>query len=229
MPSSQPQMTTIYARCRGEAPALPPGEFRMVDVKFFDVVVPPTLPMTVGQWVRVNKIVENQEYSPLVANNHCRTKWSGVEGPIIGVRTIERSLVEFVVKNETPRSLVSHAYVAIPWIEGVTTRLEWWRRALWTLVGWTIPQVRAVITEDNMVPHEETEENDGDNTPSNNAHVGEGDLNPGAMGAATHTEPEERTEENGWNTFETWGELWNENEEDDGQVDEGEDNSQIMF
>ncbi|KAI0650252.1 hypothetical protein C8Q79DRAFT_886907, partial [Trametes meyenii] len=140
----------IYTRHRGGAPASTPGEYRMVDVSFYDVALP-SLPMEVGQWVKIVKIKEGQEYSPLVAENHYRTQETGIEGSIIGVKAVERDLVEFVVRNETPRSIISHAYLAVPRMEGVTVRLEWWRRILWALLAWTIPKVRTVQLEDNAV------------------------------------------------------------------------------
>ncbi|KAI0645433.1 hypothetical protein C8Q79DRAFT_872946, partial [Trametes meyenii] len=148
------QTNVIYTRYRGGAPASPPGEYRRVDVGFYDVALP-SLPMEVGQWVEIVKIKEGQEYSPLEAENHYRTQKTGIEGPIIGVKAVESDLVEFVVRNETPGAIVSHAYLTVPKIDGVTMHLEWWRRVLWAMVNWTIPKVRTAQYEDNAIPHNE--------------------------------------------------------------------------
>ncbi|KAI0667432.1 hypothetical protein C8Q78DRAFT_929549, partial [Trametes maxima] len=124
------QKTIVYAKLRGSAPANNPQNYRILDVRFYDIIANPPTPLHVGQKVDIRELYTEQEGYSIAGTGELQAKKSGVDGTIEGVRLVDNSTVKFVVRNKTPRSLISHAHILIPRINGETVALEWWRKIL---------------------------------------------------------------------------------------------------
>lgn len=69
---------------------------------------------------------------------------AGVEGEIVGIRTMELAITEFIVKNDDYRSTIGFAYLSIQHVQGATVRLDLWRLTLRTLLLPFLPHTRHI-------------------------------------------------------------------------------------
>ncbi|KAI0654322.1 hypothetical protein C8Q70DRAFT_925991 [Cubamyces menziesii] len=142
---------TVYAKVRGAAPSIPPGEGRVPENTYLDVVVLPTAPITIGSHVRVCTLEARPrtiarprpgsnipKYTATAANIH---------GTVIGIKGLEEHVTELVLENEDRWSRTQFAYLAVPHVEGVTICLTpVWRTIRETLVP-VMPKTRRILIE----------------------------------------------------------------------------------
>lgn len=142
---------TAYALERGRAPALLPHRTRCRSIAYYDVVILPSAPLSIGQRVKIYTLAP-------IARPGCEgiedgeQKWykarpADVEGEIIGIRTMELAVTEFILKNEVNQSLVEHAYLTVQHIQGETVLLDAWRRIARTLALPILSHTRHVPVE----------------------------------------------------------------------------------
>lgn len=150
-----PPPLTVHAIERGRAPALLPRQLRLRSIAYYDIVVPPAAPLSIGQRVKVNTltVIEDPvgDATEIGSQRWYRSSPADVEGEIIGIRTVELAVTEFILRNEVNQSLVEHAYLAIQHIEGVTVRLGLWRRIVRTLALPVLAHTRHVPLERRAV------------------------------------------------------------------------------
>lgn len=124
-----------------------------MDTVYFDVTIPPAIPLHVGQRIRIKLLRERTEDDGERGQARGPTKyWSestNIEGTITAVRTMELAITEFVVRNEDRRSLTEFAYLATPHAEGETVRFEIWRRVARTLLLPLLLHTRQIKIERN--------------------------------------------------------------------------------
>ncbi|OJT13717.1 hypothetical protein TRAPUB_9717 [Trametes pubescens] len=139
---------TVYAKERGRAPSDMPRRTRIRDVVSLDIVIPPVVPLQIGQRVCVQVLRRRRSRNgSLAAGYECEP--IGVEGTIVGVRTMELAVTELIVRNEDYRSATEHAYLSIQHIHGVTIRLSLWHTVLRTLLLPILPHTRHIPLERN--------------------------------------------------------------------------------
>lgn len=146
---------TIHAIERGRAPSNLPRSIRILETAHFDVVVTPTIPIYVGQEVQIRSLtLKNPATSPERGGE--ARKWyvsrpADITGRVVGIRTMELAVTEFIVLNEESQSLVEYAYLTVQHIEGVTVAMEAWRRLVRTALLPLLPHTRHVPIERNAV------------------------------------------------------------------------------
>ncbi|KAL1945934.1 hypothetical protein VTO73DRAFT_1936 [Trametes versicolor] len=146
---------TVHAIERGRAPSNLPRSIRILETAHFDVVITPTVPLHIGQHIQINSLDE----APNPAGRRGGTRsqpWytstpADIAGRIVGIRTMELAVTEFIVFNEENCSLVEHAYLSIQHIQGVTVMLDPWRRMARTILLPFLPHTRHVPIEKNAV------------------------------------------------------------------------------
>ncbi|KAI0355974.1 hypothetical protein OH77DRAFT_1589467 [Trametes cingulata] len=121
-----PPPTTIYAKKRGAAPSVDDsgGE---ATVLYLDIPIAPSIPLHVGQRVRILALIPCDDLFPTeeeTAARYYTTKDIGVWGTVVRMRVEDREVVEFALKNDNIQSEVTHAYLAIPRREGLTYGLN---------------------------------------------------------------------------------------------------------
>ncbi|KAI0329236.1 hypothetical protein GY45DRAFT_1212320, partial [Cubamyces sp. BRFM 1775] len=111
---------------RGGAPANRQGELR--DVTYLDVVVPPPTPLRVGQTVTISALRDRYTTprAQLQATRHLIANPLELEGRIVGVRSLERKMIELIVSNNHATSTTAYAYLAAPLALGTTVDLGPW-------------------------------------------------------------------------------------------------------
>ncbi|EIW57567.1 uncharacterized protein TRAVEDRAFT_21144 [Trametes versicolor FP-101664 SS1] len=154
------QTITIHAIERGRAPSSLPRSARELEIAHFDVIIPPTIPLRVGQSVRVNSLteareagnVEREAYTPAWYESTA----TGIEGRVIGIRTMELAITEFIIRNNDRLSLVEHAYLSIQHVQGITVHLGLWQNIGRTLLLPFLPHTRHIpIERDAIVQQDE--------------------------------------------------------------------------
>lgn len=143
----------IYAVERGRAPADLPRSGDILDVASFDLVTPPPVPLQLGQRIHIYTLavrrgtrrnVPNLPQPPRYASDD-----AGVTGRIAAIRLMELATTEFLIVNETLHSLIEHAYLTVPHIEGLTVRLDLGRWIARTLRLPILPYTRRIRLEHN--------------------------------------------------------------------------------
>ncbi|EIW61238.1 uncharacterized protein TRAVEDRAFT_44059 [Trametes versicolor FP-101664 SS1] len=116
----------VHTKERGSAPSSLPRTPRSLDTISLDVVIPPPSPLRVGARVVIHSLTG---CSPQGARGQAEynAERTGVEGPIVGVRSMELAVTEFIVKNDNLNSTTNYAYLTIQHRQGVTVQLEAWR------------------------------------------------------------------------------------------------------
>lgn len=147
--------TTVHALERGRAPASLPRSSRVLETAHFDVIIPPATPLHIGQTVRVNALTEANELGINGLGGNVQPWYTStpadIEGRIVGIRTLELAVTEFIVLNEVKTSLVEHAYLTIQHAQGTTVALDIWRSAVRTILLPLLPHTRHVPIEHNAV------------------------------------------------------------------------------
>ncbi|OJT14556.1 hypothetical protein TRAPUB_8889 [Trametes pubescens] len=124
-------ITTVLAKGRGEAPAEDPLRPSLT-ITFFDVPIVPRTPLHVGQLVHVLSLKPCDGLFPGEGEKPQRyiAYDSGIMGRIVGIRSMEENITEFVVRNEAEWAREAYAYLAIKHIPGVTVKLGAWKALL---------------------------------------------------------------------------------------------------
>ncbi|KAI0336023.1 hypothetical protein GY45DRAFT_1402416 [Cubamyces sp. BRFM 1775] len=139
--------TPVYTIIRGRAPANRHETGRIMDVTYHDVVVAPHSPLRLGQVVHVYNLEPNPN-RPAPHHHEPRqyiASRTDVRGRIVGIRAMEKNLLELVVKNTLPRSATMYAYLTVSYLEGITISLKRWT---W-LATWI---ARKLLQETRRVP-----------------------------------------------------------------------------
>lgn len=138
----------VHALERGRAPFSLPRDASIQETVSYDVIVSPLTPLRIGQCVQIRAL------RWVRSTDGEREDWTryesiptGVEGRIVGIRTMELATTELIVLNEVDHSEVKHAYLTVQHIEGKTIVLEIWRRILRTLLLPVLPHTRHVPLE----------------------------------------------------------------------------------
>ncbi|EIW58572.1 uncharacterized protein TRAVEDRAFT_47713 [Trametes versicolor FP-101664 SS1] len=148
----------IYTRERGNAPADLPFCNQIRDVAFHDIAISPTRPLEVGLRVRIHvlrprhgrEVLAEDPDDPHTTPRY-RAESADIAGPIVGIRTLELAVTEFIVQNEIYRSTVEHAYLSVPHLHGLTVRLGMWHWIARTVLLPLLPHTRHVRLQDNAV------------------------------------------------------------------------------
>lgn len=143
--------TTVLAKDIGNTPLEGRYYPTTAMVAYYDVPIPPRIPLHVGQRVTIHTLHDNSSSVDLCPIDQDAPQYfaqeAGVEGEITGIRTMEAGTTEFVVKNEVAFSDVVYAVLAIEHIQGVTVRLSAWKRLLRATVMRPLPETRTVPLE----------------------------------------------------------------------------------
>ncbi|KAI0650456.1 hypothetical protein C8Q79DRAFT_1006723 [Trametes meyenii] len=135
--------TPLYVKERGGAPAAIPGEHRPLSVAYYDTALPPLTPLKLGLWVEISSVTMVRSRTPMREVPLAR-KDEEVMGCIVGIRAMERTLTEFIVKNHHPRSTITYAYVVIPHREGETVEFPWCLRLARSIILPFLQETRSV-------------------------------------------------------------------------------------
>ncbi|EIW52962.1 uncharacterized protein TRAVEDRAFT_53386 [Trametes versicolor FP-101664 SS1] len=162
-------ITTILAKERGAAPAedsLCPTP----TAKHFDVPIVPRVPLHVGQMVHILSLFPCNGLFPGKGEKPPRyTAFdSGVWGKVVEIKSMDRNITEFVVRNEAKWAKEAYAYLAIKHIEGTTVSLGKWRTLLRSTIQRPAPATRdiplemdAIVYRDRPVSQDDEEEDIG--------------------------------------------------------------------
>lgn len=142
---------TVYTKTRGRAPACLPNSDRILDVAFLDVAFPPPVPLKIGQHVRINTLTLRGDQGPIHYPGEVvayTSESADIAGRIIGIRSMEKAVTEFVIKNEIYHSQTEHAYLAVPHIEGLTVSLNVWQWIARSILSPILPDTRRIPFDD---------------------------------------------------------------------------------
>ncbi|OJT01593.1 hypothetical protein TRAPUB_7935 [Trametes pubescens] len=140
---------TIFTKERGRAPSSLPRNSCISEIAFLDVTIPPPLPLHVGQHIRAHVLTKRHARDGSLVPGYI-SEPAGVEGVIVGIRTMELAITEFIVKNDDYKSTIEYAYLTIQHIQGVTVNLDIWRRALRTFLLPLLPHTRHVALDHDV-------------------------------------------------------------------------------
>ncbi|KAI0327203.1 hypothetical protein GY45DRAFT_1257504, partial [Cubamyces sp. BRFM 1775] len=144
----------VYVRHRGQLLRGERNETRIAEVGLFDVTITPAKPLHVGGRVRLMRLDNRPDPSHgdyIRVGATCTVEDTGIEGDIIGIRAVERKMVEFVVRNEKDWSMTELAYLSVRRSRGVTIELGALMNFLLWVLGWCLVVGREVPTEDTDV------------------------------------------------------------------------------
>lgn len=135
----------VHALERGRAPSSLPRSTSIQETVAYDVIVAPLSPLRIGQRVQVRALrwIRSAE-GEWEGRSKYESVPTDVEGQIIGIRTMELAVTEFIVLNETDQSEVKHAYITVQHIQGKTVALDIGRRILRTAMLPILPHTRHV-------------------------------------------------------------------------------------
>lgn len=151
----------IHAIERGRAPSNLPRSARAFETAHFDVVLIPVAPIHVGQEVQIFSLEARSTPNVMERRQRAQPEFTaiptGITGRVVGIRTMELAVTEFVVRNEADQSLVDFAYLTVQHAEGTTVTMETWRRIARTILLPILPHTRHVPILRNavVVPEEE--------------------------------------------------------------------------
>lgn len=128
---TSPSSNTILAKERGAAPT--GNQIRRgAAITFYDVCRTPKTPIHVGQKIHIHALLSCTAL--FQGGEGAPTRYTafdtGIGGTVLGIRAIEGSVVEFVVRNEEEWSRTEYAYLSVPFIQGRTTNISLWDRVL---------------------------------------------------------------------------------------------------
>ncbi|KAH9891233.1 hypothetical protein C8Q73DRAFT_667175 [Cubamyces lactineus] len=141
--------TPVYTIIRGRAPANRHEAGRIMDVTYHDIIIAPKSPLRLGQTVQVYNLELHPDHPTLRCQEpkQYMASRTDIKGEIVGIRAVEKDLVELIVKNALMRSATMYAYLTIPYQEGTTITLGKW---MWAAV-WL---ARRLLRETRRVPLE---------------------------------------------------------------------------
>lgn len=123
---------TVHAIERGVAPSNLPRNTRISHTVYLDMVILPPTPLHVGMRVEVNTLMRTENPGggggDWAAQKWYKSRPADIVGEIVGIRTMELAITEFVILNEVPQSLTKHAYLTVQHAEGITVTMDIWRR-----------------------------------------------------------------------------------------------------
>lgn len=102
------------------------------EIAILDVVTPPTTPLSVGLKIAVHTVTRWRNGDGTISEQYAAEP-AGIVGRIVGIRTVELAVTEFVVSNDDLSSPIEQAYLSVQHIHGVTVDLGAWRTILRTL------------------------------------------------------------------------------------------------
>ncbi|KAH9858726.1 hypothetical protein C2E23DRAFT_855507 [Lenzites betulinus] len=126
---SQPDhyVNTLHVKVRGTAPTYNPQSFIWKHITWCDVMVVPETPIKIGQRVCLVEIAGLDESPGEDADpEDIETRELGIEGEVVGIRTMEKEIVEFIVENDTRRSMTERVYLTVEYAPGETILLDSW-------------------------------------------------------------------------------------------------------
>ncbi|KAH9855822.1 hypothetical protein C2E23DRAFT_812071, partial [Lenzites betulinus] len=135
-PPTNSQTITVYVRERGRAPVSHPTNGTHTSVAYYDMVTTPPTPVQVGTHLRCRTLREVP--TPFAHPQQYMSEDPGVEGTVVSLRAMDKEVVEFVVKNETPWSTTEFVYLAAPYAPGITTKL--------TILQWILHAILCIFT-----------------------------------------------------------------------------------
>lgn len=120
--------TAINARERGGAPTHTSAHAG-ISVVFYDVINTPSTPLHIGQRVQLFALLPCNNRFPF-DNENSQPRYSaydtGIKGTIVGIRSMDAAITEFVVRNESDRSSATYAHLSVEHIQGITVRIGLW-------------------------------------------------------------------------------------------------------
>lgn len=117
---------TVLTKKRAELPTDNPHSPE-TRIELHDIPIAPRKPIRIGQRIHLFVLIScdglfpsHSSYTP----PHYTTHDSGIVGRVERIRSMDGGVTEFVVKNDNEGSRVTHAYVSIQHIQGVTVHLS---------------------------------------------------------------------------------------------------------
>ncbi len=145
--------TLIFGKERCRVPVNDPAAYRERENIHLDVPLAPHKPLRIGLYVHIHEIHptspadgEDEE----LPTSYTSTA-TGIEGKVVSVRAMERTVTELVVKNDDQGARTKYAYLTIHHEDGVTVHLAMWLRVLRKLLLPTLPETRHVPLERNAI------------------------------------------------------------------------------
>lgn len=154
----------IFARERSRIPTEDANGRRTLYNIHYDIPIAPRIPLHIGLLVRVIAL-EASAPTPSDGNElntapagrwedqppHYSATSTNIVGKVIGIRSLEKSITELVVKNEDSTTTTAYAYLAIHHAEGRTISLPLTMRILRAVLSPLLLATRDVPIEGNAV------------------------------------------------------------------------------
>ncbi|EJF58959.1 hypothetical protein DICSQDRAFT_128544 [Dichomitus squalens LYAD-421 SS1] len=125
--SSSSAPCRIYGRWINQEMVVPPDQHTPILVHVYDIPIPPSKPLTVGLRVQLIGLsptsYHNRDFCH--ASPHYDTYDPQIEGEVVALKSLGKSVVEYVIKNERPGK-VHYAYIAVRYLPGVTAKMGLW-------------------------------------------------------------------------------------------------------
>ncbi|KAI0361158.1 hypothetical protein OH77DRAFT_402102 [Trametes cingulata] len=146
-------IATLYAKERGSAPADDPHKPSTI-ILHYDIPVVPHVPVQTGQKIRIVRLIPSP--MPITSHNDPQPPFytvqeTGIVGTVITIRAMEKTVTEFVVRNENDQSPVSAAYIAVEHLPGTTVRLSLCESLIRLALSPFLPSTRRIPIERNAV------------------------------------------------------------------------------
>ncbi|OJT08740.1 hypothetical protein TRAPUB_350 [Trametes pubescens] len=148
MPTTQ--ATIIYALERGRVPTSMPRSSRILENVNFDVAIAPPVPLRIGMAVDIHVLrrITPQAYNNEEEETRYAAEPADITGTIIGIKSLELAITEFIVKNEDNWAMTDVAYLSVPHVRGVTVYLGLAHSIARTLLLPLLPHTRHIALED---------------------------------------------------------------------------------
>ncbi|KAI9056339.1 hypothetical protein FKP32DRAFT_1682304 [Trametes sanguinea] len=151
-------ITTILAKERACLPSMHTSNSPQTFITTYDVPIAPRSPIKTGGLVEIFKLTPCDYLFPrqVEANpssHHYSTKEAAMRGMVVGIRAVEKSNIEFIVRNLDSTANNTFAYLAIRYAQGETILLSPAERIVCSIVAWMSTPTRDVPAEDDAVVH----------------------------------------------------------------------------
>ena len=117
----------IYGRWIRQETIVPPDRLTPILVHVYDIPIPPPQPLVVGLRVQLIALSPVAYHTPglCVSAPRYDTYDPQIEGVVVALKSLGKSVVEFVINNDRPGK-VHYAYVAMQYVPGVTAKMGLW-------------------------------------------------------------------------------------------------------
>ena len=152
----------IYGRWIRQETIVPPDRLTPILVHVYDIPIPPPQPLVVGLRVQLIALSPVAYHTPGLSVSAPRydTYDPQIEGAVVALKSLGKSVVEFVINNDRPGK-VHYAYVAMQYVPGVTAKMGLWETTCHWMFAHEMRDCRPVPLEANAqindnLPHSPT-------------------------------------------------------------------------